>query len=239
MSAISALGHLTVILPFGRSSAEVTGCRGAEAPATVVMYCLDVGFSGFAHAYLDGLKLVTPGVRRTPPQCADPKAKLTNRMNQLQARFEAQQSDPEALALMLDLDGNIAESSTANFFFVTGETLYTPRARNVLGGITRTTILELAEQLGLEVREGDYSPYDVYNADEAFLSGTSGTMLPVRSLNGNQLPGAGTLPGPVTMRLIEAWNELVGLDFVAQALNHLGDNKRTDALAQWQARLAS
>ena len=213
--------------------------QGADAPATVVMYCLDVGFADFAHAYLDGLKLVTPGVRRTPPQCADPKAKLTNRMNQLQARFEAQQSDPEALALMLDLDGNIAESSTANFFFVSGGTLYTARARNVLGGITRSTLLELAEKLGIEVQEGDYSPYDVYNADEAFLSGTSGTILPVRSLNGNPLPGAHTLPGTLTLRLMKAWNELVGLDFVAQALNHLGDNQRSDALARWQARLSN
>ncbi len=212
---------------------------GDAAPATVVMYCLDVGFAGFAHAYLDGLKLVTPGVRRTPPQCADPKAKLTNRMNQLQARFEAQQSDPEALPLMLDLDGNIAESNTANFFFVSGGRLCTPRARNVLGGITRTTILEIARDLGIEIVEGDFSPYDVYTAEEAFLSGTSGTVLPVRSLNASPVGGGEALPGPVTMRLIRAWNELVGLDFVAQALGHLGDNKRAQALAEWEKRLAA
>ena len=212
---------------------------GDKAPATVVMYCLDVGFSGFAYAYIDGLKLVTPGVRRTPPQCADPKAKLTNRMNQLQARFEAQQSDPEALPLMLDLDGNIAESNTANFFFVSGGKLCTSRARNVLGGITRTTILEIATKLGIEVVEGDFAPYDVYTADEAFLSGTSGTMLPVKSLNGSLIAGGETLPGPVTMQLIRAWNEMVGFDFVAQALHHLGDNKRSDALAVWEKRLAA
>ena len=181
----------------------------------------------------------SPGRPRTPPQCADPKAKLTNRMNQLQARFEAQQSDPEALPLILDLDGNIAESNTANFFFVSRGALCTPRARNVLGGITRTTILEIAESLGIEVIEGDFTPYDVYTAEEAFLSGTSGTMLPVKSLNGSPVAGGEALPGPVTMRLIRAWNELVGLDLVAQALNHLGDNKRTDALAAWQQRLAA
>ena len=213
--------------------------QGEKAAATVVMYCLDVGFGGFAHAYLDGLKLVTPGVRRTPPQCADPKAKLTNRMNQLQARFEAQQSDPDALPLILDLDGNIAESSTANFFFVRGGKLCTPRARNALGGITRATVLEIAEKLGIEAVEDDFSPYDVYTAEEAFLSSTSGTMLPVRSLNGNPVADGAALPGPVTMRLIRAWNEMVGLDFVAQALNHLGDNKRSDALAAWRERLAA
>ncbi len=211
---------------------------GDAAPATVTLYCLDVAFSGFAHAYLGGLKLVTPGVRRTPPQCADPKAKLTNRANQLQARFEAQQSDPDALPLMLDLDGNIAESNTANFFFVSDGKLCTPTARNVLGGITRKTVIELAHELGIEVVEDAFAPYDVYTADEAFLSGTSGTMLPARSLNGSAI-GDGTTPGPVTMRLIRAWNEMVGMDFVAQALGHLGDNERGPALAEWERRLAA
>ena len=211
---------------------------GDAAPATVTMYCLDVAFAGFAHAYLGGLKLVTPGVRRTPPQCADPKAKLTNRMNQLQAKFEAQQSDPEALPLMLDLDGNLAESNTANFFFVAKGRLCTPKARNVLGGITRTTVIELAGELGIEVVEDAFAPYDVYTADEAFLSGTSGTILPARSLNASPI-GDGTTPGPVTMRLIRAWNDMVGMDLVAQALGHLGDNERGPALAEWERRLAA
>ncbi len=209
---------------------------GDATKATVVMYCLDVGFVGFARGYLDGVRLVTPGVRRTPPQCADPKAKLTNRMNQLQAKFEAAQSDPDALPLLLDLDGNIAESNTANFFFVSDGKLLTSKARNVLGGITRMVVFELAEALGIEVIEDDFTPYDVYNAEEAFLSGTSGTILPVSSLNAVGV-GEG-LPGPVTMRLIRAWNDMVGFDFVAQALGHLGDNERAPALAEWERRLA-
>ncbi len=209
---------------------------GEVAPATVVMYCLDIGFAGFARGYLDGVRLVTPGVRRTPPQCADPKAKLTNRMNQLQAKFEAAQSDPDALPLLLDLDGNIAESNTANFFFVSRGRLCTSTARNVLGGITRLVVFELAEALGIEAIEDDFTPYDVYNAEEAFLSGTSGTILPVSGLNAVGVGEA--LPGPVTMRLIRAWNDMVGLDFVAQALGHLGDNERAPALAEWERRLA-
>ena len=209
---------------------------GDAAKATVVMYCLDIGFAGFARGYLDGVRLVTPGVRRTPPQCADPKAKLTNRMNQLQAKFEAAQSDADALPLLLDIDGNIAESNTANFFFVSKGRLCTSTPRNVLGGITRLVVFELARDLGIEVVESEFTPYDVYNAEEAFLSGTSGTIAPVASLNAVGVGEA--LPGPVTMRLIRAWNELVGLDFVAQALRHLGDNERAPALAEWERRLA-
>ena len=99
--------------------------------------------------------------------------------------------------------------------------------------------MERIGQVGREVVEGDFAPYDVYTADEAFLSGTSGTMLPVKSLNGSPIAGGETLPGPVTMQLIRAWNEMVGFDFVAQALHHLGDNKRSDALAVWEKRLAA
>lgn len=209
---------------------------GDAAEATVVMYCLDIEFASFARGYIDGIELVTPGVRRTPPQCADPKAKLTNRMNQLQAKFEAAQSNPDALPLLLDLDGNIAESNTANFFFVSKGKLCTSTPRNVLGGITRMVVFELAEALGIEAVEGDFTPYDVYNGEEAFLSGTSGTIAPVTSLNAVGIGEA--LPGPVTMQLIRAWNDLVGLDFIAQALRHLGDNERGPALAEWDRRFA-
>ena len=204
--------------------------------ATVVIYCLPVDFERFASDYIDGAIMVTPSTRRTPPECVDAKAKLTNRANQLQGLFEAQQIDPRAIPLMLDVDGNIAESNTANFFFVSRGRLCTSRARNVLGGITRAVIFELADELGLETVEGDFTPYDVLNAEEAFTSGTSATILPVRSLNGAQVGDA--LPGPVTMRLIRAWNDLVGLDYVAQALTHLGDNERGAYMAEWEKRLA-
>ena len=206
-----------------------------KAAATVVMYCLDIAFASFARNYIDGVPLVTPSVRRTPPECADPKAKLTNRMNQLQAKFEAAQVAPDALPLLLDVDGNIAESNTANFFFVSSGRLYTSTPRNVLSGVTRLVIFELAAALNIEVVEGNFTPYDVYNADEAFLSGTSGTISPVKSLNA---VGVGEeLPGPITKQLIIAWNDMVGLDFVAQALRHLGDNEREPALAEWERRL--
>ena len=208
---------------------------GDSAAPTVVMYCLNLAFGSYARQYLEGVRLVTPGVRRTPPECADPKAKLTNRMNQLQAKFEAAQSDPEALPLMLDVDGNIAESNTANFFFVSGGRLCTSSPRNVLGGITRMVVFELARELGIEVVEGNFPPYDVYTGDEAFLAGTSGTIVPATSLNGSAI--GDDVPGPVTLRLIRAWNEMAGLDFVAQALRHLGDNEREPALAEWARRL--
>ena len=216
--------------------------RGERPPsprrgATVVIFAKPVEFDRFARNYVDGVVLVTPATRRIPPQCLEAKAKITNKMNHQMAAFEAKQADPRAIPLMLDVDGNIAETDTTNFFFVSRGRLCTPTERNVLGGITRQVLFELAADLGIEVVEGDFTPYDAYTADEAFLSGTSGSIQPVRSLNGADI--GGTLPGPVTMRLIHAWNDMIGYDCIAQALSHLGDNEGKDLLAAWQQRRAA
>ena len=122
-------------------------------------------------------------------------------------------------------------------FFVSDGKLFTPGARTVLGGVTRKVVFELAAKLGIDVVEGDFTPFDMYNADEAFLSGTSGSITPVRDLNGKKI--GNSMPGPVTLRLIGAWNDLVGYDYVAQAIRHLGDNESKDLMAAWEKRLAS
>jgi branched-chain amino acid aminotransferase len=210
---------------------------GPGTPATVVINCRDLAFARFAPGYLRGIRLMTPGVRRTPPQCIDPKAKVTSRMNQVQGMLEAREMGEDVVPLMLDLDGNIAETNMANFFFVSDGRLMTPAARNVLGGVTRATVCELATELGIEVREGNYSVHDVYSADEAFTSATSASIMPVASLNGVVIGNAeADLPGAMTLRLLHAFHDLVGLDFVAQALSHLGDNEAPGLLAEWQRR---
>lgn len=218
--------------------------RGTRLPGTnmtprptVAVFVQPVDFVRYARSYLEGTVLVTPATRRTPPQCLDPKAKITNKMNHNVALFEAQQVDPRAVPLMLDLDGNLCETDTTNVFFVSRGRLCTPSARTVLGGITRDVIFEIAERLGVEVVEGDFTPFDMYAADEAFISGTSGSLTPVASLNGQKIGKA--MPGLLTLRLIKAWNEIVGLDYVAQAIRHLGDNEAKDLLESWQQRLAA
>ena len=167
---------------------------------------------------------MTPSTRRTPPQCLEAKAKICNKMNHAIALHEAQQVDPKCVPLMLDIDGNISETNSSNFFFVAGGKLYTSTDRNVLQGVTRATVFELAAELGIPVVEGNFTPYDVYVADEAFIAGTSPTMMPVKSLNGSAI--GTSVPGPITLRLIKAWNKMVGLlDYVGQALAHLKDSE--------------
>ncbi|NKB21080.1 MAG: branched-chain amino acid aminotransferase [Alphaproteobacteria bacterium] len=202
--------------------------------ATVAIFPQPVDFTRYARSYLEGVPLVTPATRRIPPQSLDPKAKITNKMNHNIAAFEAQQADPNAIPLMLDLDGNICETDTANVFFITNGKLCTPKARTVLGGITRMVLFELAAKLGIEVVEDDFTPFDMYAAEEAFISGTSGTVVPVRSLNGTEIGGA--LPGGVSLRLVQARNDMIGMDCVAQSIRHLGDNESKELLSAWEER---
>ena len=135
---------------------------------------------------------------------------------------------------MLDMDGNICETDTANVFFISKGRLCTPKSRNVLGGITRMVLFELAEKLGIEVVEDDFTAFDMYAAEEAFISGTSGSIAPVRSLNGSQIGAA--LPGNITLKLMQAWNELIGMDCIAQSIRHLSDNESKELLSAWEER---
>ena len=201
--------------------------------ATVAIYCISIGFEEFARDYVEGVKLVIPSTRRIPPQCLEPKAKINNKMNHNIAMFEARQADPRAIPLMLDLDGNISESNAHNFFLVMNGKLCTPSNKNVLDGITKAALFELAAKLEIEVMDGVFTPYDAYNAEEAFLASTSPTILPVQSING--VRPTCEVTGPVTRRLIRAWSDMVGIDIVAQALNHLSGDERERFIQKWRA----
>jgi branched-chain amino acid aminotransferase len=205
--------------------------------ATVTVYSVIVNFPEFASFYVEGAPLVIPSTRRIPPECLESKAKITNKMNHNIASFEAKQVNPRAVPLMLDTHGNLSETSAHNVFLVLDSKLCTPSDRNVLGGITKTAIFELARELRVELVEGDFTPYDLYNAEEAFLASTSPTFVPIKSVNG-AIIGTG-VPGPVTLRLIGAWNKMVGVDIVDQALSHLDQPERDRLTTLWHSKKAA
>jgi branched-chain amino acid aminotransferase len=205
--------------------------RSAGDP-TVVIMTEPLPFSSFARYYKIGVSLITPGIRHTPPQCVEPRVKTVSRLNLVLAELEAQQADPEAYALLLDLEGNITEYTSGNFFVVRQGCLITPFERTSLGGIARETVLEFAEELGIPTREADITPYDACNADEAFITSTSKCILPVGRLNGIRI--GTTVPGPVTTRLLETWSARIEVDIAAQALSHLDAAERA-ALEQQSA----
>jgi len=190
---------------------------------TVVAFCEPIDFRSFAREYLTGGHVVTASTRALPINVLDPKLKTTSRLHFWLAEQEAHLVDPQAYPLVLDLDGNVCELSAANFWIIRNGTIVTPPDRSILVGITRMVILELAEQLGLPVQQVDFQVYDVLNADEAFLTTTSRTILPVTRANGSPI-GTGK-PGPLVKRLQQAWIERFGFDFIAQALTHLEEQR--------------
>jgi branched-subunit amino acid aminotransferase/4-amino-4-deoxychorismate lyase len=134
-------------------------------------------------------------------------------MNQVLAELDADASG--ALSLMLDIYGNVAENSTANLFIVRDGVLLTPPERNILQGITRMVVLELASRLGIPVEERNFTMYDIAQAEEFFLTSSARCALPVREVDGYR-PKA-PVPGPITGRLMETFVEETGFDFSTYA----------------------
>lgn len=186
-----------------------------ESTFVMYFYPLSPGLKAKAAYYDKGLHVVTPPTRHMHPLTIDPKIKYRSRLHFSLADAEARLIDPEALPLMLDHQGNLAEGTGWNFFVVNRGEVLTPSERNILQGVSRLTTIELARGLGMTVRETDIQPYHATTADEAFMTSTSLCMMPVTRFNGQPI-GEGR-PGPCTLRLIERWKEYVDFDFVAHA----------------------
>ena len=190
--------------------------RGQDMPLTVVVFCMPINLAVFAKHYDDGggIPLVITSTRRVPPACLSPQAKISAKMNNFIAAFEAQDVDPEAQPLMLDVNGYVTESQGSNFMFVRNGRICMPNRSGALVGESMMTVAELAGRLDIPVDEGFYTPYDVYNADEAFLTAGTFCVLPVGSIDRRPLNKAA--PGPVTKRILNAWSEMVGVDIAGQ-----------------------
>ncbi len=181
---------------------------------TVCQHTFPLPFSLWAKRMQVGAHVVTPNIRHVPPQCYDPSMKNRSRLHYYLADQEARLVDPQAIALLLDVEGNITETSGANFLIVDRGTIVSPTPRNTLSGISRATIIELAEKLGIPFVERDFQAASVMSADEAFLTGTSICLCPVTKING-VIIGDGE-PGSVYRQLITAWSDMVGVDVTGQ-----------------------
>lgn len=186
---------------------------------TVIVHCYKIPFAALAKKYVEGANLVISSTRRVPPQCLDPKAKLQNKLNHIVAELESRSIDPGAYVLMPDIDGRLSECVSQNFFIVRHEKLFTPKRDNILEGIARKDLMELAKQLNIECIETDLFPYDLYNADEIFVTANSICMVPISKINGR--PIGKPVPGPITKKLLSAWSEKVEVDIVGLALSHI------------------
>ncbi len=188
----------------------------------VIVECVPLPLRERAPHFRDGIEVVTPSLRRTPPNSLSPRAKMHQYLNLVLADREVKAQNPAAWAVLLDVNGNLAEGQGSNIFLVHDNGIFTPRERYVLPGVSRQAVIDLAGQLGIPCEEKDLDLYDAYTADECFLTSTSLCICGVRTLNGRSF-GADRIPGPITRRLTEAYKELVGCDFVAQYLQRLED----------------
>ena len=172
--------------------------------------------NNMGHLFDHGINAVITSQRAIPANLMDPKIKNRSRLFYLTANIEASQmSGDDNWALLLDTNGFIAEGTGDNFFIIKDGVVISPEGRDILRGISRQYVMEeLCPQLGLKVIEKNIEPYDVYTADEAFMTGTPFCMLPVVKLNGLNI-GDGKV-GEIFNRLLSKWSSNVEIDIKSQ-----------------------
>jgi len=161
-----------------------------------------------------GARLIVAATRRLAPDGLDPRIKSLNYLDHILARMEANNAGADE-AILLNAQGRVAEGTADNIFIVRDGVLLTPPSSDgALEGITRAVVLELAAQQKIPAREASLAPYDLYTADEGFLTGTGAELIPVREVDGRRLRRS---PGPIFRRLRRAFHDLVARDAGYQA----------------------
>lgn len=156
--------------------------------------------------YDQGMAIVTVATTRNLHNAVNPAIKSLNYLNNILAKIEANNAGCEE-AIMLNSEGFVAECTGDNLFLIRGNQLLTPPlAAGALYGITRGVAMDLGKQLGLEVSEPNLTRYDVYNADECFLTGTAAEVIPVVKVDGRTI-GTGK-PGAKTLQLLKKFHAL-------------------------------
>lgn len=190
--------------------------------------------AGMGKLFRKGINAVVPSQRAIPSQLLETKIKNRSRIHYMMANIEVGRfAGEDNWALLLDTDGFIAEGTGDNFFMVKNGQIITPEGRNVLRGVSRAYIMDIVvPALGMEVVETNIEPYDVYNADEAFLTGTPFCMLPMTSFNGVKISNGEV--GPVFQKLLQQWGGNVGLDIQAQIDAWDGDANTAATVTPYQ-----
>jgi branched-chain amino acid aminotransferase len=152
-----------------------------------------------------GVRLITSGIRRIPPDCVDQNIHSCNLINSILAKIQANAAGVDD-ALMLDLTGAVAETNATHVFVVHRGRVWTPRTTSCPEGITRAVVLELCAAHGIDAAVQNLSLTDVYRADEMFCTGTMGELVPVVEVDGRGI-GSGDIP--VTTRLRTLFADLV------------------------------
>ena len=205
--------HVRLMVTRGLKSTPYQDPRVTIGPATVVIVAEHKEPS--SATVTEGITLFTTHVRRATPDTLDPKLNAHSKLNDITACIQAYTAGADE-ALMLDPHGFVATCNSTHFFIVTrmGE-VWTSDGRFCLGGITRGNVLEVCRANGLLARETTFSLTDVYNAAEAFVTGTFAGVVPVRTVDGRRI-GTGAR-GPVVERLQRLYQDHVAADVAARS----------------------
>jgi branched-chain amino acid aminotransferase len=210
--------HIRVMVTRGEKSAPNQDPRNALGRATVVIVAeYKAPDPSLASR---GLTLHTASIRCTPANMFDMRLNSHSRLNLIMALLEAIDAGADE-ALMLDPEGCVSSCNATNFFCVRNGEVLTSSGEYCFNGVTRAHVIGLCRQQGAPLRVGDFALDEAHTADEAFVTGTFGGLTPVFSIDGYRLPAA--LPGPVTRRLLAAYEALKdaqagGSDMGAQGL---------------------
>jgi branched-chain amino acid aminotransferase len=191
--------YVQVIATRGRRPSP--SARSSEP--TLVAYAVPYVWMAPKERIATGISVIVPSVRNWSPATLDPKVKNFNRLHSHFARLEADRSNADDVVLV-DEHGLLTESRGANVFIVRDGTIYTPDS-GILEGITRQTVFEIADELGIAAVVRSLTPFDLYVADEAFFSTTAGGIIPIVEADGRTVGGG--KPGPITKRVHDRYWE--------------------------------
>lgn len=177
---------------------------------TYVQHVFPLRFDLWREYYTKGVCCVAAVPRHWPPECLSSKIKSRNRLHMWIGDWEVHQADPKLIAVYLDIDGNITETSGSNIAIYRDGAVISPTRKNILWGISLTVVQELLEDLHIPFREEDIQPFDIMSSDEVWLTTTPYCLAPVVKMNGVEI-GNGK-PGPLWLKLIGKWSNMVGKD---------------------------
>ncbi|NYT06277.1 MAG: branched-chain-amino-acid transaminase [Methanomicrobiales archaeon] len=193
------------IRPIVTRGAGTMGLDPRKCPKPTVI-CITIAWGAmYGDLYEKGLTAVSVSVRRNPAESMPPNVKSLNYLNNILAKIEANYKGGDE-AILFDTNGYVSEGSGDNIFVVKNGVLITPPTLNNLRGITRQVVLEIAETLGLPLKEQNIGYFDLYTADEVMVTGTAAEVAPITLIDGRKI-GTGR-PGPITKQLMASFRTI-------------------------------
>ena len=196
-------GYIRLLVTRGAGDLGIDPAKCKKA--SVIIITADISLYPEEY-YEKGISIITSSTRRMPADCLDPRIKSLNYLNNIMAKLEATQAGCLE-AVMLNKEGFVTECSADNIFIIKEGKIISPKSYNgSLEGITRETVFDIAETLSIECKEDTLTRYDLYNADECFITGTGAEIMPVTAVDSRKI-GSG-IPGKITRMLIKKFKSI-------------------------------